>query len=56
MGIPVGKSGLNAPFNLFFPGLGWPWAGESVGFIYACHMLDGWVVGWLSMYICVAGG
>ena len=29
----VGKSGPNATLNLFFVGLGWPWAGEFVGFI-----------------------
>ena len=28
----MGKSGPNATFNLFFPGLGWPWIGEFVGF------------------------
>ena len=27
------KSGPNASFRLFFLGLGWPWAGEFVGFI-----------------------
>ena len=30
---PVGKSGPNATFNLFFLGLGWPWVGEFVGFV-----------------------
>ena len=29
----VGKSGPNATFNLIFPGLGWDWFGEFVGFI-----------------------
>ena len=29
----MGKSGPNAAFNLIFPGLGWPWVGEFVGFI-----------------------
>ena len=29
----MGKSGPNVTFNLFFPGLGWPWVGEFVGFI-----------------------
>ena len=27
------KVGQNATFNLIFLGLGWPWAGEFVGFI-----------------------
>ena len=29
----VGNSGPNATFNLFFPGLGWLWVGEFVGFM-----------------------
>ena len=36
----MGKSGLNATFNLILVGLGWPWVGEFVGFmiIFVCFL------------------
>ena len=36
----VGKSGPTATFNLNFLGLGWPWVGESVGFIIILYVFQ----------------
>ena len=32
------KVARNAPFNLYFLGLGWPWVGEFIGFIIISSM------------------